>query len=105
MFAGLAVVAGGTFAYFGATGQSELDSLRATCAGHCQQSAVSDAWNKLIVADVSLSIGVVSVALATWQFLSPQHIEAPRAGPNAIASGLLVSPSAQGLQLGWRGAF
>jgi hypothetical protein len=103
VFTGLAVVAGTSFAYFGATGKSELDSLRATCAGHCAQSDVSSAWNKLIVADVSLGVGIVSVGLATWLFLMPRHSDAPP--KDAGASGFLVAPSPDGVRVGWQGVF
>jgi hypothetical protein len=103
VFAGLAVVAGGSFAYFGATGKSELDSLHSGCAGHCDPSAVSAAWNKLIVADVSLAAGLASVGVATWLFLWPRRTAAAQA--DAAPTGLLVGPDGHGLQVGWRGAF
>jgi hypothetical protein len=103
-FAGLALAAAGSFAYFGETGKSDLDSLRATCAGHCDSSAVSSAWNKLVVADVSLGVGVVSAAIATWLFVSPRH-EGSGERKTVAASGLLLGPRADGFQLGWRGAF
>ncbi len=103
VFAGLAVVGGAGFAYFGATGKSDLDSLRATCAGHCTQAAVSSAWNRLIVSDVSLAVGVVSAGLATWLWLSPRH-EEPPPEPGA-SSGLLFGPRDHGATLGWQGVF
>jgi hypothetical protein len=103
-FAGLAVVAAGSFGYFGLTGKSDLDGLRATCAGHCDSSAVSAAWNKLIVADASAGIGLVSLGLATWLFLRPEHtVAAPH--PESAPTGLLVSPDGRGVQLGWHGVF
>jgi hypothetical protein len=67
--AGLAVAAAGSFAYFGSTGTTELNRLRSDCAGHCAQSDVTAAWNKLIVADVSLGVAVVSGVLSTVLFL------------------------------------
>jgi len=103
VFTGLTVAAAGSFAYFGLTGKSELDSLRATCAGHCDQGPVSSAWNKLIAADVSLGIGVLSAGLATWLFLSPHHAEPPSKYPST--AGFLAAPSARGMQLGWYGVF
>ena len=103
VFAGLALVAGGSFGYFGATGKADLDSLHSSCAGHCDPFAVSAAWNKLIVADVSLAVGLASAGLATWLFLWPRHREAAPA--DRVPTGLLVSPDGRGLQVGWRGAF
>jgi hypothetical protein len=102
VFAGLAVVGGGLFGYFGATGKSDLDSLRSSCAGHCAEADVSAAWNKLVVADVSLAAGVVCAGIATWLFLTPRHEPAPR---DAAASGLVLGPRDHGFQLGWQGAF
>jgi hypothetical protein len=103
VFTGAAVVAAGSFAYFGATGRSELHALRDSCAGHCDDSAVSAAWNKLIVADVSLGVGVASLGVATYFFLSSRRSDEP-ARPEA-ASSLVVAPGAHGVALGWRGVF
>ncbi len=66
--ASVAVVAGVSFAYFGATGQSDVSNLRATCAPSCAQSDVDAARTKLLVSDVSLGVGVVSLAAAAWFF-------------------------------------
>ncbi len=101
VFAGVAVVAGASFGYFGATGKSQLDSLRASCAGHCAQSDVSSAWDTLIVADISLAVGVVSVGVAAWLFLTPRRSDATPKD----ASGLLVGPGPNGIRIGWQGAF
>lgn len=103
VFAALTVVAGVSFAYFGLSGKSDLDNLRATCAGHCASSDVYSAWDKLIVADASLGVGVVSAAVATWFFLSPRHGESPP--KSSDVGGLFVAPSARGVETGWRGSF
>jgi hypothetical protein len=108
VFGGVASAAAGSFAYFGATGKSDLDSLRATCAGHCDNAGVSAAWNKLIVADVSLGVGVVSLGAAVWLFLSPRRSMESEAGRTAEASPLVVTPALvgpRGVSLGWRGVF
>ncbi len=105
VFSGLAVAAGASFAYFGVTGKSDLDALRATCAGHCDESSVSAAWNKLVIADVSLAVGAVSVGLATWMFLTPRHSDAAPKDGSAATSGLLLGPTARGFGLGWYGRF
>jgi hypothetical protein len=103
VFTGLTVVAGASFAYFGVTGKSQLDGLRASCAGHCGSSDVYSAWDKLIVADVSLGVGVVSAAAAAWFFLSPHHAESTSKSP--AAAGFFVAPSPRGVETGWRGSF
>lgn len=64
VLAGVGVAALGSFAYFGVTGRSKVDDLRATCAPNCSATDVDAARTKLIVADVSLGVGVVSLAVA-----------------------------------------
>lgn len=56
----------GSFAYFGLTGRSDVDHLRSTCAPRCASGDVDAARTRLRVADVSLGVGVVSLAAATW---------------------------------------
>jgi hypothetical protein len=66
----LSLAAWGSFAYFGYTGRNELSDMRDTCAGHCPQSKVDSAWDRLIIADVSLGLAVVGTGLSTWLFVS-----------------------------------
>ncbi len=66
----IGVVAIGSFAFFGITGKSEISELRNTCAPNCEQSRVDSARSKLIVADISLGVGVVALGVATWMFLA-----------------------------------
>jgi hypothetical protein len=66
---GVAVLGGVGFAGLAASGQSEASSLRATCAPGCSASAVDSARTKIILANVSLGVGVASVAIATTWFI------------------------------------
>jgi hypothetical protein len=83
VFSGIAVLGGASFAYFGLRGHSELSDLRASCLGHCAQDDVDRAWSKLVVADVSLGVGVVAAGVAAWLFLMPRASTShrPRAAP------------------------
>jgi hypothetical protein len=72
---GVAVVGLGSFAYFGLKGRSEILSLRERCDGACPQDEVDAAHRKLIVADVSLGVGLVTGGLATWLFLRERPAE------------------------------
>jgi hypothetical protein len=72
---GLAAGAFTSFAYFGITGRSEVSRLRSECEGHCAGADVDAARNKLIIADVSLGLGVVSGALATLLFVRAARAE------------------------------
>jgi hypothetical protein len=68
VFAGVAVLGGVGFAYFAATGQSDVDHLRTTCAPRCAQGDVDSAKTKILVANVSLGLGVVAAGAATYFF-------------------------------------
>lgn len=99
------VVALGAFAFFAATGTSDLDRLRASCAGHCAQSDVTTAWNKLIAADVFLGVAVAAGGLAVWQFVAAggRGHGAPRA-PSA-GSGFAVVAGHGVAALEWSASF
>ena len=61
----------GSFAYFGLSGRADLDCLRSRCAPSCAPYDIdSSAQRKLIIADVSLGVGLASLGAATWLFLS-----------------------------------
>jgi len=72
--AGVGVVALGSFAYFGIKGKSEANDLADTCGATktCRESQVDPVRRHLLIADVSLSISLVSLGVATWMFIS-QH--------------------------------
>ena len=63
---GVGVVALGSFAYFGLKGRSDVQHLRDTCAPACDSSDEKPAKTKLLVADVSLAVGIVSLGFATY---------------------------------------
>ncbi|MET0595107.1 MAG: hypothetical protein ABW133_20575 [Polyangiaceae bacterium] len=70
ILAGVAVAGTASFAYFGARGSAEVSDMRNECAGHCPASRVDAAHEKLIAADVSLGIAVVSAGIAGYLFWS-----------------------------------
>jgi hypothetical protein len=83
VLAGVAVLGGASFAFFAATGQSDVDHLRATCAPRCAPSDVSSARTKIIVANVSLGVGIVAaVSAGYFLFVAP--------APSADSAGLSV---------------
>jgi hypothetical protein len=61
---GVGLLGIGTFSFFAATGQSDLNDLRSSCAPHCAQGDVDAAHTKIIVANVALGVGVVALAVA-----------------------------------------
>lgn len=88
---GIGVVALGSFAVFGLGGKSDVSHLEDTCKPHCAESDVDKARTKLIIADISLGVGIVALGVATYLLvtrpkgeaeLKTGHASAP---PNRIA--------------------
>ena len=85
-----AYVAGGvgllglaSFAFFGLSGTSKLDDLRASCKPTCSQADVTAARTELLVGDVSLAVGVIALGVASWLILAPTiHDRAAVTGTN-----------------------
>jgi hypothetical protein len=88
---GVGVVALGSFAYFGLTGQSQKNDLQNSCASAqtCAPSDVSSMHTKLIVADVSLGVGIVALAISAYLALTQRP----------------TSNIALGMQPSWQGSF
>jgi hypothetical protein len=72
---GIGVLALGSFVYFAISGAGDASHLRSTCAPTCSDASVTDVRRKLLVADVSLGAGVVSLAVAAVLILSRPHTE------------------------------
>lgn len=70
---GVTILGAAGFAVFGVLGQGEKDDLRNSCAPSrtCASGDVDGARTKLIVADVSLGVGIVSAAVFTGFLLAP----------------------------------
>jgi len=83
--AGVGALAMGSFAYFGATSKSDLDGLRSTCAPFCEQAALDDVKSRMLVADVSLGIGIVALGVATVLIIA-HYASHPAASPMTTAT-------------------
>jgi hypothetical protein len=84
VFAGVAVLGAGAFAYFAASGQSDVDDLRSSCAPRCAASDVSSARTKIAIANIALGVSVVSLGIAGYFFFVPTP---DRQGANAAVGG------------------
>ena len=73
---GIGVVALGSFAIFGLGGKSDVSDLESTCKPHCTESQVNSARTKLIIADISLGVGIVALGVATYLILTRPKIDA-----------------------------
>jgi hypothetical protein len=96
------VVALGSFAYFGASGQADKNGLERTCVPSktCDPSAVTSTRTKLIVADASLGVGVLSLGVSAYLLLTrPSRATSPRHGT------LDLVPMRGGACTVWRGTF
>ena len=85
---GVGVLGLASFTIFGISGKSDVSDLRDTCDGHCAESDVDKARTKLIVADISLGIGVVSLGVAAYLFFTrpKETTSAPLAATAAKAA-------------------
>ena len=89
------------FAVFGLWGQSERDDLADTCAPTrtCPEDQVAAARTKLVIADVSLVVGVVGAAALTAMLVSPLFAD-DTAPARPAAVGWHVAPLDRGLLVG-----
>jgi hypothetical protein len=88
---GLLGIAG--FAYFGVTARNDRDDLERTCAPDCDQADVDAVRTRVIVADVSLGVGVLALAGAFWIGLDAS---ANRSATTFPASRLTARPTRGG---------
>jgi hypothetical protein len=92
---GVGAVGLGSFAYFGLTGAGDASNLRNTCAPRCSTSSVSDVRQKLLIADISLGAGVVSLTVGAILLFTAGHHEEP-AQPHEARISVDVTPVAGG---------
>jgi hypothetical protein len=77
VFAGVAAVGFAGFVIWGAQGKNQENDLRSSCAPGCEESKVDELRTKYLIADVSLGVGVVSLGVAAYLFLSSPSPPAP----------------------------
>jgi hypothetical protein len=83
---GIGVVALGSFALFGIQGKNDVDDLQ-KCKPRCEESDVDKARTKLIIADISLGVGIVALAVSAYMIITrpkvSEHVDvqAAASGP------------------------
>ena len=90
--AGVGAVALTSFAYFGLKATSDAAELHRTCAPRCSQTDIDGVRSKLIVANVSLGIGVAALGVATILWIA----KGPASSKSTSAFRLDVVPAARG---------
>lgn len=70
------------FAYFGLSGRADRDHLLDTCAPYCSKDDEKPARNRLLIADIALGVGIVSLGVATVLVLTAPS--APKADKAAL---------------------
>lgn len=89
---GVSVIALGSFTAFALSSHAKRDDLE-RCRGHCSADAVDEVRREQIVADVSLTVAVLSAGAATYFWLRPLP---------GVAVGAAAAPGGASLSL--RGA-
>ena len=77
---GVGLISIGAFVGLGLSGRKDVSDLRASCAGACADSVLDTPKRKLLFADISLGVGVVSLGIATVLFLQSPKSNAPTSG-------------------------
>jgi hypothetical protein len=99
---GIGLAALGTFAVFGIQGLNAVDDLQ-RCEPNCAKADVSSARTKLIVADISLGVGLVALGVATYMFLTRPTIDPNVGGRTKLRFD--AGPVAGGAAAGIGGSF
>jgi hypothetical protein len=91
----------------GVLGKSQRDDLRDSCAPSCPEDDVGSVRTKLILADVSLGVGVVSLGVATYLFIASagSKPKPPLADAEKARLWLDVAPRTGGGSLSLSGTF
>jgi hypothetical protein len=73
---GVGVVGLASFAFFGLTGQGDVSDMESGCKPNCAQDRVDSAKTKLLVADISLGVGVLALGAAAYFYFAQPKVEA-----------------------------
>jgi hypothetical protein len=90
VFGGIGLAAMGSFAYFGLTGRSNANDLANGCGKDksCTEDEVSPVRTQLLIADVSLGVGLVAIGTAVYFLIA----EAPAKKKPSVQTELLLAP-------------
>ncbi|HEX2874104.1 MAG TPA: hypothetical protein VHP33_22770 [Polyangiaceae bacterium] len=102
LLVGVGAVGVAGFAGLGSWGHSQENQLESSCSPRCSDARVSEVRTKYLLADVSLGVGVASLALGAYFFFSQGSSDAQaRAQRPRVA----VLATSKGASLAYGGAF
>jgi hypothetical protein len=101
---GIGVVALGSFAIFGIGGKNDVDDLQ-KCKPTCPEKDVDSARTKLIIADISLGIGIVALGIATYMFLTRPKVDGNVKAQTGSSLRFDAGPVAGGAMAGLKTSF
>lgn len=91
VLAGVGAASFVSFAYFGLSARSKASDLRSTCAPSCSSDEVDSVNTKLLIADISLGVSLVSFGISTYLFLNPTKTESPAVAFSPLPGGGALS--------------
>jgi hypothetical protein len=103
IFGGIAVGAGVTAGILGAVGLSDYNDKKDSCAPTCSESDVDSVKTKLLFADITGGVAIVSAGLATYFYLTRPRVY--EAEPNIESGPVSVVVGSSGVAVGYSGAF
>jgi hypothetical protein len=101
VLAGVGLVGVGGFVALGAWGRSSESRLADTCSPRCASDDVASTRAKYVLADVSLGVGVASLALAAYTFFRGS----PGPAPSSSSQGVGVQASSTDWRMTYGGRF
>jgi len=105
VLAGTAVAALATAATLGAWALSTRSDLDTECGPFCSDEEIRPLRTKLIVADVALAAGVMSLAALFFHMRSPAPVNPVRSATNTPGTPVVFAGGIGAASLGWKGTF
>jgi len=92
---GLSALGAAGFAVFAIQGNSRKGDLERTCSPSCPSSQVAEVKTKYMLADACLAVGIVSLGVATYLFLT-SHSEGAGSQASTTSIGFALQASGSG---------
>ncbi len=106
VFGGVAAAGAVAATIFGISGLSDYGDKKDNCAPACSDDDVDGVKSKLLIADISGGVAIVSAGLATYFYLTrPVVYEEPDESQAASGSSFSVLVGSNGVSVGLSGAF